>query len=161
MRASNPSLGCPSSVPCSVCGYKILILAKPGKYDLGCPECPARTPIEVVVERQMLRVLRLAPEGVSVPDAPRGQTRTRGFRPGGGSIKRASPVPTPSPALREIPVGDSSESKHIAFYKRYLVRIGRSWHEGSFSKRWFGWQFDGYQSGIQLNLLDEVYEILE
>ena len=26
---------------------------------------------------------------------------------------------------------------------RYKVKIDGAWHEGQFSKQWFGWQFDG------------------
>jgi hypothetical protein len=63
--------------------------------------------------------------------------------------------------LRKIPVGASSESGQIDSRKRYRVRIEGRWYEGSFSKQWFGWRFDGYgESGRQLNLLDAVYEIL-
>jgi hypothetical protein len=62
--------------------------------------------------------------------------------------------------LRRIRVGDSSVSSLINSRKRYRVRIERQWYEGTFSKRWFGWQFDDYgPSGIQLNLIDEVYEM--
>ncbi len=63
--------------------------------------------------------------------------------------------------LKKIPVGSSSESGQIDSRKRYRVRIDGRWYEGSFSKAWFGWKFDGYgSSGIQLNLIDQVYEIL-
>ena len=62
--------------------------------------------------------------------------------------------------LKRIVVGSSSKSGDIASRKRYRVRIDGEWYEGQFSKQWFGWQFDGYRSGIQLNLIDEVYEIL-
>ena len=55
----------------------------------------------------------------------------------------------------------SSESSHIDSRKQYRVKIEGQWYEGSFSKQWFGWKFEGYgTSGMQLNLLDEVYEIL-
>jgi hypothetical protein len=63
--------------------------------------------------------------------------------------------------LKKIPVGASSESSHIDSRKRYRVRIEGQWYEGSFSKQWFGWRFDGYgSSGMQLNLIDQVYEIV-
>jgi len=62
--------------------------------------------------------------------------------------------------LKRIPVGGSSESTHLSPRKRYRVKIEGRWYEGQFSKQWFGWQFDGYQSGIQLNLIDEVFEIV-
>lgn len=62
--------------------------------------------------------------------------------------------------LKKIPVGSSSESSNIDSRKKYRVKIEGSWYEGSFSKQWFGWRFDGYGStGIQLNLIDQVYEI--
>jgi hypothetical protein len=64
-------------------------------------------------------------------------------------------------SLKKIPVGSSSVSPLIDSRKRYRVRIEEEWYEGSFSKQWFGWQFDNYgNSGIQFNLIDEVYEIL-
>jgi hypothetical protein len=69
-----------------------------------------------------------------------------------GSMKRT---------LKRITVGSSSESSHISTRKDYRVKIEGAWYEGRFSKQWFGWQFDGYKKGIQLNLIDEVYEIVE
>jgi hypothetical protein len=62
--------------------------------------------------------------------------------------------------LKRIPVTGSSESNHITSRKRYRVKIGKTWHEGQFSKQWFGWQFDGVSPGVQPNLADEVSEIL-
>lgn len=63
--------------------------------------------------------------------------------------------------LKKIPVGASSQSPHLDPRKRYRVKVEGRWHEGSFSKQWFGWLFEGYgPSGIQLNLIDAVYEIL-
>lgn len=58
-------------------------------------------------------------------------------------------------------MGSSSESGHIDSRKQYRVKIDGYWFEGYFSKQWFGWKFEGYgTSGLQLNLIDEVYEIL-
>jgi hypothetical protein len=66
-----------------------------------------------------------------------------------------------APKLKKIPVGTSSTSSHINSRKRYRVKIEGRWYEGSFSKQWFGWRFDDYgTSGMQLNLIDEVYEIV-
>ncbi len=63
--------------------------------------------------------------------------------------------------LKKIPVDSSSESSAIDSRKQYRVKIEGTWYEGSFSKQWFGWKFEGYgSSGLQLNLIDEVYEIL-
>ena len=65
------------------------------------------------------------------------------------------------PSLKKIPVGTSSTSSAIDTRKRYRVRIEERWYEGCFSKQWFGWRFDEYgSSGIQLNLIDEVFEIV-
>ncbi len=64
----------------------------------------------------------------------------------------------PTPKLKRIPVTGSSESPHISPRKRYRVKIDGAWHEGQFSKQWFGWQFDGLDPAVQLNLIDEVYE---
>lgn len=62
--------------------------------------------------------------------------------------------------LKKIPVGTSSESPHISPRKRYRVQIDGKWYEGVFTKQWFGWQFEGAgNSGVQLNLIDQVYEI--
>jgi CheY-like chemotaxis protein len=61
---------------------------------------------------------------------------------------------------KRIVVGSSSESAKINPHHKYRVRIGKKWYEGAFSKRWFGWNFDGIEpSGIQLNLIDEVFEL--
>ena len=63
--------------------------------------------------------------------------------------------------LKKIPVGTSSTSSHINSRKRYRVKIEGRWYEGTFSKQWFGWRFDDYgTAGMQLNLIDEVYEIV-
>lgn len=65
-----------------------------------------------------------------------------------------------STSLKKIKVTGSSENTQINSRKRYRVKIDGVWHEGQFSKQWFGWQFDGVERGIQLNLIDEVYEIV-
>ncbi len=62
--------------------------------------------------------------------------------------------------LKRIKVTGSSESSLINPRKRYRVKISGQWYEGTFSKQWFGWQFDGVVPGLQLNLLDAVFEIL-
>ncbi|HVR86276.1 MAG TPA: hypothetical protein VMU54_18280 [Planctomycetota bacterium] len=67
---------------------------------------------------------------------------------------------TRPPKLKRIPVTGSSESAQITSRKRYRVKIDGQWYEGQFSKQWFGWRFDGIGEGVQLNLIDEVYEIL-
>lgn len=64
-----------------------------------------------------------------------------------------------STKLKKIAVTGSSNSPLITTRKRYKVKIDGEWYEGVFSKQWFGWQFDGITPGVQLNLLDEVYEI--
>ena len=64
--------------------------------------------------------------------------------------------------LKKIPVGSSSESGHINPRRRYRVKIEGAWHEGTFSKKWFGWCFEGPGvPGTQLNLIDQVFEIVE
>ena len=70
-------------------------------------------------------------------------------------------APKDARELRRIRVGDSSKSGDIHTRKRYRAKIDGEWYEGQFSKQWFGWQFDGYRNGIQLNLIDEVFEIVE
>ncbi len=69
-------------------------------------------------------------------------------------------APKDTRKLRRVNVGSSSQSGDINARKRYRVKIDGDWHEGQFSRQWFGWQFDGYQNGIQLNLIDEVFEIV-
>jgi hypothetical protein len=65
------------------------------------------------------------------------------------------------PWLKRIPIGTSSASSLIDSRRRYRVRVDDKWYEGTFSKAWFGWKFDDYgNSGIQLNLIDEVFEIV-
>jgi hypothetical protein len=62
--------------------------------------------------------------------------------------------------LKRIIVGSSSESSHISAQREYKVRIGPRWYEGRFSKRWFGWLFENFgDTGMQLNLIDEIFEI--
>jgi CheY-like chemotaxis protein len=71
-------------------------------------------------------------------------------------VKEKSPLA----GAKRILVGSSSESAKISAHHKYRVRIGKKWYEGAFSKRWFGWNFDGIEpSGMQLNLLDEVFEL--
>lgn len=63
-------------------------------------------------------------------------------------------------APKRILVGPSSKNSNISSQRRYRVRIGETWYEGAFSKRWFGWNFEDFgTSGIQLNLIDEVFEL--
>lgn len=69
--------------------------------------------------------------------------------------------PKDTPHLRPVRVGGSSQSGDIHARRRYRVKIDGDWYEGQFSRQWFGWQFDGYRNGIQLNLVDEVFEIVE
>lgn len=61
--------------------------------------------------------------------------------------------------LKKIRIGNSNESSELSTRRRYRVKIDGTWHEGTFSKQWFGWQFDGVGSGVQLNLIDEVLEL--
>jgi hypothetical protein len=74
---------------------------------------------------------------------------------------KGAKVPKDTPGLRPIRVGGSSQSPDIHVRKRYRVKIDGEWYEGQFSRQWFGWQFDGYRNGIQLNLVDEVFEIVQ
>lgn len=61
--------------------------------------------------------------------------------------------------LKKIKVGGKSESNEISDRKHYRVKIDGEWYEGSFAKRWFGWEFENAQIKMQLNLIDEVYEL--
>ena len=62
---------------------------------------------------------------------------------------------------KQIRIGSSSESGDITSRKLYRAKIDGDWYEGRFSRQWFGWQFEGYRSGIQLNLIEEMYELVE
>lgn len=85
----------------------------------------------------------------------------RAVRPLLAGAANGSGADAPRPALKRIRVGSSSENTEIRSQRRYRVRIGSDWHEGSFTKYWFGWKFEGGGSdGLQLNLIDEVFEIL-
>ena len=78
----------------------------------------------------------------------------------GANQYSAKGAPTAKPKLRKIPVGSSSQSSAITARKLYRVKIDGSWYEGRFSKQSFGWNFENYgTSGMQLNLIDTVYEI--
>jgi len=77
------------------------------------------------------------------------------------SSRDHAPVPKDDRELKPIPVRGSSESGAIHAGRCYRVKIDGGWYEGQFSRQWFGWQFDGYRNGIQLNLVDEVFEIVE
>jgi hypothetical protein len=69
-------------------------------------------------------------------------------------------MPKDGRTLKRIKIGGSSESTLISTRKMYRVKIDGKWHEGRFSMKWFGWLFEGDDSEIQLNLIDEVYEIV-
>jgi hypothetical protein len=77
------------------------------------------------------------------------------------SSRDHAPLPKDDRTLKPIPVSGRSESGAIHGGRRYRVKIDGRWYEGLFSRQWFGWQFDGYRNGIQLNLVDEVFEIVE
>ena len=64
--------------------------------------------------------------------------------------------------LKKIKIGGKSESTEISDRKHYRVKIDGEWYEGTFAKRWFGWEFEGAQNQIkmQLNLIDEAYELV-
>ena len=77
-----------------------------------------------------------------------------------GSKSSARPRDVSSGTLKRIIVGSSSETSNISAHRQYRVRIGREWREGVFTKQWFGWNFESFgPSGMQFNLLDEVFEL--
>lgn len=44
----------------------------------------------------------------------------------------------------------------------YLVKYGENWIVGKFGEQWYGWSFRWFWSvttGLQLDALDEVYQI--
>src|SRR5438093_895594 len=56
MRSTGAVLGHPVAVPCRACGYAILILMKPGRYALRCPECHAQTMIEIAIQMNSFHI---------------------------------------------------------------------------------------------------------
>lgn len=57
----------------------------------------------------------------------------------------------------------SSEDDRINSADSYLVKIGKGWYAGRFSKQWYGWNFDNWGcSGIQLDSIEgPLYRIEE
>jgi hypothetical protein len=78
----------------------------------------------------------------------------------GSKSSARPPRDVSSGTLKRIVVGSSSKTSNISAHRQYRVRIGRKWHEGVFTKQWFGWNFESFgPSGMQFNLLDEVFEL--
>jgi hypothetical protein len=77
-------------------------------------------------------------------------------------VPKLKPIP-----LEPFPEGKrqrkSSEDDRISKEKSYLVKIGKNWYAGRFSKQWYGWNFDNWgTSGIQLDCIEgPIYEINE
>lgn len=54
----------------------------------------------------------------------------------------------------------SAKNDNINNDATYLVQIHGRWHMGGFSEQWYGWNFQNWgTSGIQLDLIDKVYEV--
>ena len=63
--------------------------------------------------------------------------------------------------LKKIRIPSTNASGEISPRKRYRVKIDADWFEGVFSMHSFGWNFEDYgTSGMQINMLDAIYEIL-
>ena len=68
------------------------------------------------------------------------------------------------PELKEIDLSKSERCNHpdIKEKRYYLARINDKWYAGTFTKQWYGWNFDAvYDAGYQLDYggLQELYEI--
>ena len=68
-------------------------------------------------------------------------------------------MPNDERPMKKIKIGGSSESSHITARKKYRVKVDGKFYEGNFSKKWFGWLFEGEGLELQLNMIDEVWEI--
>ena len=98
-------------------------------------------------------------QAIAGDGAPKRRLKSRLGRPSEGERKAKVDAVAES-GLKRIAVGSSSENPHIHPRRMYRVRIEKDWYEGTFSKRWFGWIFNDYgDTGMQLNLIDEVFEV--
>jgi hypothetical protein len=58
--------------------------------------------------------------------------------------------------------GSNTNDTIVPFEKQYLVNVCGRWRAGTFDSQWFGLNFTNYGSeGIELEALDEVYEIAD
>lgn len=58
------------------------------------------------------------------------------------------------PTLTKIDLNKRDDCDHpdISAREQYLVKIGRGWFAGKFSRQWYGWNFDNWgTTGIQLD----------
>lgn len=59
---------------------------------------------------------------------------------------------------------EGCEHPDIKSTKQYLVKYDGSFYAGTFSRQWYGWNFNGiYGAGAQLDYDDwqEIYEIVQ
>lgn len=65
--------------------------------------------------------------------------------------------------LKKIQLNSSNTNDAIVpFETQYLVRVCGRWRAGTFDRQWYGLNFTAYGSeGIELEAIDEVYEITE
>lgn len=47
--------------------------------------------------------------------------------------------------------GDFHDHPDISTRRQYLAKIDGCYFAGQFSKQWYGWNFDGWYSGLQLD----------
>jgi hypothetical protein len=58
--------------------------------------------------------------------------------------------------------GSNTNDAIVPFETQYLVRVCGRWRAGTFDRQWYGLNFTAYGSeGIELEAIDEVYEITE
>ena len=65
--------------------------------------------------------------------------------------------------LKHIELNGTNTNDAIVPYEaQYLVRVYGRWRAGTFDRQWYGLNFTHYGSeGIELEAIDEVYEITE
>jgi hypothetical protein len=65
--------------------------------------------------------------------------------------------------LRKIELNGTNANDAIVPYDaQYLVKVCGRWRAGIFDRQWFGLNFSNYgSSGIELEAIDEVYEVTE
>jgi len=75
------------------------------------------------------------------------------------------------PGLKEIDLSKRNKGEHpdLKEHTQYLVKIEETWYAGTFSKLWYGWNFNNYGwSSYQLwygkegaDDWEKIYEIIE
>jgi hypothetical protein len=60
-------------------------------------------------------------------------------------------VAKPELVVIDLRRGDGHEHPDIKVGKSYLAKIGSGYFAGTFSREWYGWNFNGWHYGLQLD----------